>query len=52
MEVWGEMSAKFVRTLPILDTIIAATALVNNMTVVTGNVRDFKDIPGLKVFTP
>jgi toxin FitB len=49
MEVWGEMSAKFVRTLPILDTIIAATALVNNMTVVTGNVRDFKDIPGLKV---
>ena len=52
MEVWGEMTAKFVRTLPILDTIIAATALVNNMTVVTGNIRDFKDIPGLKILTP
>ena len=50
MEVWGEMTAKFVRTLPLLDTLIAATALVNNMIVVTGNIRDFKDIPGLKLF--
>jgi len=52
MEAWGEMSAKFMRTLPILDTLIAATALVNNMIVVTGNTRDFKDIPGLNFYNP
>jgi predicted nucleic acid-binding protein len=52
MEVWGEKSAKFVRTLPILDTLIAATALAHDMIVVTRNVRDFKDIPDLKFFNP
>jgi toxin FitB len=52
MEVWGEKSAKFVRTLPILDTLIAATALAHDMIVVTRNVRDFKDIPGLKFYNP
>jgi len=52
MEVWGKKSAKFVRTLPILDTLIAATALAHDMIVVTRNVRDFKDIPALKLFNP
>jgi toxin FitB len=52
MEVWGEKSAKFAHTLPILDTLIAATALAHDMIVVTRNVRDFKDIPGLKFFNP
>jgi toxin FitB len=52
MEVWGEMSAKLTRSLPKMDTLIAASAITYGMTVVTGNVRDFKDIPGLKVLTP
>jgi len=52
MEVWGKMSAKFVRSLPVQDTLIAATALAHDMIVVTGNIRDFKDIPGLKFFNP
>jgi predicted nucleic acid-binding protein len=52
MEAWGEMSAKLTRSLPELDTLIAASAITYGMTIVTGNVRDFKDIPGLKVFTP
>jgi toxin FitB len=52
MEIWGEMSAKITRSLPKLDTLIAASAIAWNMTVVTGNVRDFKDVPGLNFFSP
>jgi len=52
MEAWGEMSAKLTRSLPKLDTLIAASAIAWNMTVVTGNTRDFKDIPGLKLLNP
>jgi len=36
----------------LLDTIIAATALVNNITIATRNVDDFKDIIGLKIYNP
>jgi predicted nucleic acid-binding protein len=46
------MAANFVRSLPIQGILIAASALANDMIVVTGNVRDFKDIPGLKLFNP
>lgn len=38
-EVWGEISA--VRARPVADTLIAATALVHGMTVVTRNAADF-----------
>ncbi|MFT6734312.1 MAG: putative nucleic acid-binding protein [Polaribacter sp.] len=31
------------------DALIAATALVNNQTVITGNGKHFKPIPGLKI---
>ena len=34
------------------DAIIAATALVNKMTIVTRNVDDFKKIRGLKIYNP
>lgn len=34
------------------DTLIAATALVNDIPVVTRNVRDFVDIPQLRVINP
>ncbi len=39
------------RTRPYADALIAATALVHGMTVVTRNVADFK-IPGVRVLNP
>ena len=52
MRGWGEMCASLPRSLPVQDTLIAATAIVNGLTIVTRNVRDFKDIAGLSVFNP
>ncbi|HEY5405509.1 MAG TPA: PIN domain-containing protein [Ginsengibacter sp.] len=34
------------------DAIIAATALVNDITLTTRNISDFKNIPGLKIVNP
>jgi len=37
---------------PMLDTLIAATAIINEMTVVTRNARDFGRFPQLEVINP
>jgi len=37
--LWGELSAA--RSLPVVDTLIAATALRHGLTLVTRNIRDF-----------
>ncbi|HET7117836.1 MAG TPA: type II toxin-antitoxin system VapC family toxin [Hanamia sp.] len=34
------------------DAIIAATALISNLTLTTRNISDFKNIPGLKLMNP
>ena len=34
------------------DAIIASTALVNDLTLITNNMADFKRISGLKIFNP
>ena len=34
------------------DAIIAATALVNNLTLLTRNTKDFENINGLKIINP
>jgi len=39
---WGELSAG--RSLPVIDTLIAATALRYGLTLVTRNTRDFESI--------
>ena len=46
---WGALSAQ--RSRPVLDTFIAATALVHDLVVVTRNVRDFEDT-GVRVLNP
>ena len=49
-ETYGTMRARFLnlgKPVPELDSIIAATALVNQLIVVTNNTKDFKSIPGL-----
>jgi predicted nucleic acid-binding protein len=36
--IWGELSAR--QSLPVVDTLIAATAITHDLTLVTRNVRD------------
>ena len=48
-ELWGRLSAS--RTLPVIDGLLAATALVHGMKLATRNVRDLKDT-GVAVFDP
>lgn len=51
---WGELRGKLIqlgRTPPVIDSILAATALCHGLTLVTRNVRDFEAL-GVKVFNP
>ncbi len=47
---WGEISAAG-RTLPIIDALLAATALAHDLTLVTRNVGDF-DGTGVRTLNP
>jgi len=52
--MWAEQKAALEeagRRMPVEDSYIAATARRHNLTVVTGNDKDFRG-PGLKVFNP
>jgi predicted nucleic acid-binding protein len=40
--IWGELSAD--RSRPVVDTLLAATAIAHNLTFVTRNVHDVNDI--------
>ena len=46
---WGELSAQ--RTRPVVDTLLAATALVHKLTFVTRNTNDVRDL-GAKLLDP
>lgn len=46
---WGRMMAK--RTMPVIDGLLAATAIAHGLTVATRNVADF-ETPGVKVVNP
>jgi toxin FitB len=46
---WGELSAE--RTRPVVDTLLAATALVHKLTLVTRNTSDVHDL-GVKLLDP
>jgi hypothetical protein len=47
--IWGELSAG--RSLPVVDTLIAATAIVHGLVLVTRNTRDFT-ATGVPVLDP
>jgi predicted nucleic acid-binding protein len=46
---WGRL--ELVRPLPVVDTLIAATAIVHGLTVATRNTKDFADT-GVPVYNP
>lgn len=48
---WGRLLAASERSRPAIDSLLAATALVHSLTLVTRNVADF-DVPGLAVVDP
>lgn len=50
-ERWGRLSAEAGRSLPTIDSLLAATALVHDLTLVTRNIADFT-LPGVKVLNP
>lgn len=49
---WSNIRAKSKKTFPPIDSLIAATAIVHNMIVVTRNIKDFANIDGLLVLNP
>jgi toxin FitB len=48
--LWGEFSAS--RSRPVVDTLLAATAIVHGLTLVTRNEKDVLDIPSLRLLNP
>ena len=48
---WGRLIAATARPLPAVDSLVAATALVHGLRIVTRNVRDF-NLPGVDVIDP
>ena len=48
---WGRLQAQAGRPLPAIDSLLAATALHHNLTLVTRNVRDFADM-GVELINP
>jgi predicted nucleic acid-binding protein len=50
-DYWGYLLAQTKRPLPAIDSLLAATAFVHQLTIVTRNVADFA-LPGLEVINP
>lgn len=48
---WGYISSQS-KNLPAIDGLIAATALVSNLKLVTRNVKDFEKVKGLEIINP
>jgi predicted nucleic acid-binding protein len=49
---WGKIRAGAKRTLPVVDTLLAASALSYRLAVITRNTRDFKGIGNLSLLNP
>lgn len=50
-ERWGQLCATAGRPLPAIDSLLAATALEHDLTLVTRNLTDF-DLPGIRILNP
>ena len=50
-KLWGELNGAAPKTPPVVDTLLAATAIVHNLTLVTRNVKDFTNFP-VRVLNP
>lgn len=48
---WGRMIADAGRPMPTIDSLLAATAAVNDLVLVTRNTKDFADLP-VQTFNP
>ncbi|PAT41978.1 type II toxin-antitoxin system VapC family toxin [Vandammella animalimorsus] len=48
---WGRLQASAGRTLPVVDAMLAATALQHDLTLVTRNVKDFEGL-GVQLVNP
>jgi predicted nucleic acid-binding protein len=48
---WGRLLAEVGRSVPTIDSLLAATALHHDLTLVTRNAKDF-EYPGLEVINP
>jgi predicted nucleic acid-binding protein len=48
---WGIICAALKNATPVIDSLLAATALCNNLTLVTRNTKDFKNFP-IEVLNP
>ncbi len=48
-DIWGKLNA--IRPLPVIDSLLAATAMQHRLTLVTRNVKDLDNI-GLKLLNP
>ena len=48
---WGRLCVDAGRPLPAIDSLLAATALVHGLTLVTRNLADF-ELPGVRVVNP
>ena len=52
MVEWGKLQARTKKTLPLIDSLIAATALTRRLTIVTCNTKDFEMIEGILLLNP
>jgi predicted nucleic acid-binding protein len=49
---WGRLRAHHKRTLPVMDSLLAATAMAHHLTLVTRNTKDFESITGIALINP
>jgi predicted nucleic acid-binding protein len=50
-DIWGRLQANTARTLPAIDSLLAATALHHQLRIVTRNTKDF-ELDGIETINP